>query len=86
MIKVNRARLDPMASPYDSIESPFSAEVIATITSGSDVATEMIKKLIVYSDISSVCAILVEESINSFIAFVITKAAAASINMFTCKE
>jgi hypothetical protein len=48
---VNKAKLEPIASPYESIEFCVKPEVTATTSSGSEVAIEITKKLIVYSDI-----------------------------------
>lgn len=47
MTSVSKAIFDPMAFPKDRIGLPSNAEVIPTTVSGKEVATAMIKKLMV---------------------------------------
>lgn len=66
--RVTSATFEPIASPKDKIGVFSRAEVTATTTSGSDVATETSKKLIVYPDTPNFLAIFEEDSINRLTA------------------
>jgi len=86
IIKVRSARFEPMASPYESMVFFSMPEVMATTNSGSEVARDITKKLIVYSEILSMCASLVDESINNLIAFEIISADMSKTTILTGKE
>ena len=70
IISVNRAMLDPSAFPYERIGFPARAELIPTIVSGREVATETSRKLIVYPDTLSASEMLVVDLIKRFTALI----------------